>query len=83
MNGTGNVAYFLFDPHFRNYSGIADTESGFSILAKFDNLFQVERYIEGRVLYQSLEGVSFLVEFTHHIFKSSSSQLKLMQMILQ
>ena len=46
VNGTGNVSYFLFDSHCRNSRGITDEEIGFSILMKFESLFQIERYIE-------------------------------------
>ena len=46
MNGTDNVAYFLFDVHCGNSLGITDREPGFFILIKFDNLFHIERYIE-------------------------------------
>ena len=46
VNGTGNVSYFLFDLHYRNIRGITDGEIVFSILIKFESLFQIERYIE-------------------------------------
>ena len=45
-NGAGNVSYFHFDSHCRNSRGITDGEIGFSILMKFESLFQIERYIE-------------------------------------
>ena len=44
MNGTCNVSYFLFDSHYRNSREIADEEIRFSILMKFESLFQIERY---------------------------------------
>ena len=46
VNGTGNVKYFFFDSHCRNSREISDGEIGFSILMKFESLFQIERYIE-------------------------------------
>ena len=46
VNGTGNVPYFFFYSHCRNSRGITDGEIGFSILMKFESLFQIERYIE-------------------------------------
>ena len=46
MNGRGNVTYFLFDSHSRNSHGITDGGPGFSVLIKFESLFQIERYIE-------------------------------------
>ena len=46
VNEAGNVSYFLFDSHCRNSRGITDGEIGFSILMKFESLFQIERYIE-------------------------------------
>ena len=46
VNGAGNVSYFLFDSHFSNSRGITDGEIGFSILMKFESLFQIETYIE-------------------------------------
>ena len=46
VNGTGNASYFLFDSRCRNSRGITDEEIGFSILMKFESLFQIERYIE-------------------------------------
>ena len=46
VNGRGNVTYFLFDSHCRNSRGITDGEPGFSVLIKFESLFQIERYIE-------------------------------------
>ena len=39
VNGTGNVAYFLFDSHYR-------WEPGFFILIKVDSLLQIERCIK-------------------------------------
>ena len=47
VNGAGNVSYFLLDSHCRNSRGITDGEIGFSILMKFESLFQIETYIEG------------------------------------
>ena len=46
VNGASTVSYFLFDSHCRNSRGITDGEIGFSILMKFESLFQIERYIE-------------------------------------
>ena len=46
VNGRGNVTYFLFDSHCRNSRGIINGGSGFSVLIKFESLFQIERYIE-------------------------------------
>ena len=46
MNAAGNSTYFLFDSHCGNSRGITDGEPGFSVLINFDNLFQIERYIE-------------------------------------
>ena len=46
VHGTGNVSYFLFDSCCRNSRGITDGEIGFSILMKFESLFQIETYIE-------------------------------------
>ena len=46
MNGTGNVLYLLFDSHCKNSRGITDGKIGFSILMKFESLFQIESYIE-------------------------------------
>ena len=46
VNGRGNVTYFLFDSHCRNSRGITDGRPGFSVLIKFESLFQIERYIE-------------------------------------
>ena len=46
VHGTINVAYFLFDSHCRNISGITDGKTRFFILIKLDGLFQLERYVE-------------------------------------
>ena len=46
VNGRGNVTYLLFDSHCRNSRGITDGGPGFSILIKFQSLFQIERCIE-------------------------------------
>ena len=37
---------FLFDSHCRNSRRIIDGEIGFSILTKFEGLFQIKRYTE-------------------------------------
>ena len=46
LNGRGNVTYFLFDSYCRNSCGITDEGPCFSVLIKFQSLFQIERYIE-------------------------------------
>ena len=46
VSGRGNVTYFLFDSNCRNSRGITDGGPGFSVLIKFESLFQIERYIE-------------------------------------
>ena len=54
VNGTGNdVSYFLFDSHCRDSCGIIDGERRFSILIKFESLFQIESYIEEAYLIPS------------------------------
>ena len=46
VNGRGNVTYFLFDSHCRNSRGITDRWPDFSVLIKFQSLFQIERHIK-------------------------------------
>ena len=46
VNGRGNVTYFLFDSHCRNSCGITNGGPSFSVIIKFQSLFQIERYIE-------------------------------------
>ena len=46
VHGRDNVTYFLFDSHCRNTRGITDGEPGFSVLIRFQTLFQIERYIK-------------------------------------
>ena len=67
VNGRGNVTYLLFDSHCRNSRGITDGGPGFSILIKFQSLFQIERCIE--------EYIKFLVEYIRHILKYSLFRL--------
>ena len=46
VNERGNVIYFLFDFNCRSSQGITAGVSYFSVLIKFQSLFQTERYIE-------------------------------------
>ena len=82
INGTSNVAYFLFDSYYMNSREITDGKPGVLILIKFDRLLQSEKYIEkpcqlsGRVY-------PVYVYIYMYIYISSTSQLTLMHMILQ
>ena len=65
VHGAGNVACFFFDSHCTNSCRITDAEPGFSVLIKFDSLFQIERYIdEDYQLSGRLHPLYFQIQFT-------------------
>ena len=70
VNGAGNVSYFLFDSHFSNSRGITDGEIGFSILMKFESLFQIERYIEEAYQISAYHNVSTILPNTVYFSNS-------------
>ena len=80
INGTSNVAYFLFDSYYMNSREITDGKPGVLILIKFDRLLQSEKYIEKPC---QLSGRVYPVYIYICIYISSTSQLTLMHMILQ
>ena len=46
VNKRDSVTYFLLDSYCRHSHGNTDGEPGFSVLIKFQSLFQIERYIK-------------------------------------
>ena len=56
--------YFIFDSHSRNELGLLDPSNGKSCLLKFDNIFELEKYVQFFYLQQmEKESTYFEIQF--------------------